>query len=246
MGKPMNYGQAATSYARHRWAVPWKLEPLLKLARSLVEGATILDAGCGTGDYLVALHDAQPLHRYHGFDISPEMLSVARSRCPWAILEIADAELGFPAGSSDIDLVYTVDVLHHIERYDRFLGESARVLRATGHLIVITDSDEDICARTLAELFPTTVALNRQRYPSVEGLLDSAASCGFRFVSRTTACGHIELDDRFMHALAAKALSELRLISDDEHELGMARAETLRALGGKWLSQTTVLEWTRS
>jgi SAM-dependent methyltransferase len=246
VGEPMNYGQAAPSYASHRWTVSWKLDPLLRAARSLVDVAAILDVGCGTGDYLEAVHQAQPVHRYHGFDISPEMLSIARSRCPWAVLEVANAELGFPVGSAEVDLVYAVDVLHHIQDYDRFFEESARVLRAARRLLVITDSEEDIRARTLAQLFPTTVALNLQRYPSLEELLEWAARRGFGLVSRTTARGHIDLDDRFMQALAAKALSELRLIPDDEHRRGMGRAEALRALGGRWLSQTTVLEWTQS
>ena len=61
---------------------------------------------------------------------------------------------------------------------------------------------------------------------------------------RRSIRGYIDLDDRFMRALAAKALSELRLIPETEHELGMKRAKAVRALGGKWLSQTTVLEWT--
>ena len=246
MGEPMNYGQAAASYAGHRWALPWKLEPLLMAARALGDGASVLDVGCGTGDYLVALHAAEPRHQYYGFDLSPEMVSLARSRCPWAVLEVADAEITFPAGSADIDLVYTVDVLHHIRHYDHFFGESARVLHGNGRLIMITDSDEDIRTRTLAELFPTTVALNRHRYPAIEELLKLAARSGFRLVSRTTARGYIELDERFMQALAAKALSELRLISNHEHEVGMARAEALRARGGKWLSRTTVLECARS
>lgn len=246
MGRPMSYGPTAPHYARHRWAVPWKLEPLLRAVRSLGDVADILDVGCGTGDYLGALHRAQPQHRYHGFDISPEMLFIARSRCPWATLRTADAELGFPVGSGEVALTYALDVLHHIQDYDRFFDESARVLRSSGRLVVITDSEEDIRARTLAQLFPTTVPLNLQRYPSVVELQSNAVQRGFRFVSQATARGHIDLDDRFMRTLATKALSELRLIPDAEHGDGMARALALRAVGGKWLSQTTVLEWTRS
>lgn len=245
MGKPMNYGRVATSYGSHRWALSWKLDPLLSVVRSLNDGAAILDAGCGTGDYLVALHNECSMRRYRGFDVSPEMLSVAGSRCPWANLQVADADLGFPAEMTSIDFLYAVDVLHHIQHYKSFFDESARVLQTGGALIVITDSDADIRARTLAAMFPETVELNRLRYPPIEGLLETASRSGLRLLSRQTVAGHIELDARFMQTLASKALSELRLISDDEHERGMARAGELRSRGGMWLSQTTVLSWAR-
>jgi len=84
MGKPMNYGKAAPSYAVHRWALPWKLGPLIAAAGTMPDGAILFEVGCGTGDYLAALHEAHPRYHYRGFDISPDMLSVARSRCPWA------------------------------------------------------------------------------------------------------------------------------------------------------------------
>lgn len=246
MGEPMNYGPAAPSYAIQRWAVPWKLEPLVRAAVSLVSDSAILEVGCGTGDYLEALHRDKPRPRYHGLDISPEMLSVARARCPWAVLAVANADTGFPVVSVQFALVYAVDVLHHLKDYNRFFSESARVLQTTGRLVVITDSEEDIRARTLAQLFPATVPLNLRRYPKIERLLEGAADHGFRLISRATACGCIDLDDRFMRTLATKAISELRLISDTEHQRGMARAETLRTRGETWLSQTTVLEWTQS
>jgi len=245
MGKPMDYGSAAPYYAIHRWALPWKLDPLVAAAGARPEGAVILEIGCGTGDYLAALHEVHPKHRYHGFDISPEMLLVARARCPWAELQLANAEAGFPADDADVDLVYAVDVLHHLENYDRFFAESARVLRRDGHLVAITDAAEDLRDRTLAQLFPTTVAVNMERYPSVDGLVDLAARLGLRLVSRTTARGHIEMDERIMGTLAARSISELRLIPDDEYREGVARAEKLRAAGETWLSQTTVLDWTQ-
>ena len=241
----MNYGPVATTYAAHRWALEWKLAPLLEVVATLPEGAGILDVGCGTGDYLHALHEHAPRHGFSGFDISPQMLAEGRARCPWATLEVGSATEHFPADSGEIALVYAVDVLHHIEDYSRFFEECARVLGNHGRLIVITDSEQDIRARSMAELFPTTVPVNLARYPAIDSLVNIAAALGFELVSRQTVRGHIELDDRFMHALAHRALSELRLISAEEHAQGMARAEASRARAGRWLSQTTAVAWDR-
>ena len=244
MGTPMDYGVVAPTNADHRWALPWKLQPLLDAVGQLVDHSGILEVGCGTGDYLHALHDRAPHHRYRGFDISPDMLAQARSRCPWAALAIGNADVSFPADSDELGLVYAVDVLHHLQDYDRFSGESVRVLRNGARLVVITDSEDDIPRRSLAELFPATVPVNLGRYPAIEDLLDCAAAHGFHFAARRSVRGYMDLDDRFMSALAAKALSELRLIPDSEYQRGMRRAEESRALGGRWLSQTTVVEWT--
>jgi predicted TPR repeat methyltransferase len=95
MGKPMDYGSTAPAYAAHRWALPWKLQPLLDAITCLSDDSAVLEVGCGTGDYLRALYDAAPHHHYHGFDISPEMLTQAHSRCPWASLAVANADVCF-------------------------------------------------------------------------------------------------------------------------------------------------------
>ena len=180
---------------------------------------------------------------YRGFDVSREMLDAARSRCAWATLEIADADAAFPCSDSSVSLVYAVDVLHHLDSPDVFFNESCRVLRQGGSLVAITDSEADIQARSLATLFPETVSLNLARYPAIDRLGRLARAAGLVAVSQQTARGHIPLDDRFLETLERKAISELRLISDSEHALGMDRVRDLARQGGAWLSQTTVLEW---
>ena len=242
-GKPTDYDVAAPSYSRHRWAVSWKLDPLLDAVGRNAPGSVVLDAGCGTGDYLHALHERHPEMRYCGFDASVEMLGVARSRCPWAVLEIADADAGFPHTDGSVEVICVVDVLHHLQEHGLFFREAARVLRQGGRLVAITDSEADIRARSLAALFPETVAINLNRYPPIERLVACARSAGLRPISQQTVHGDIPLDGRFLETLRSRALSELRLISTTEHERGMVRAEELARKGGAWLSRTTALEW---
>lgn len=241
MGKPMNYAGVAATYANQRWALHWKLQPLLDAVDHVSSPSVIVDIGCGTGDYLLALYQRHPKHRYWGLDISPEMLKQARSRCPWATLEVANADNHLPGDAGSVDLVYSLDVLHHLKDYRRFFTECARLLRAGRTLIAITDSEKDIHGRTLAEFFPETVPINLNRYPRIAELEAFAVEAGLQLVSRQTARGYIDLDDRFIQTLAEKALSELRLIPDEFHEVGMERARAAR--GGRWLSQSTVMVW---
>ena len=50
----------------------------------LPEGAAVLDAGCGLGDGLKALHRAYPHAHCHGTEWSWPLALACRLRCPWA------------------------------------------------------------------------------------------------------------------------------------------------------------------
>lgn len=74
--------------------------------------ASVLDVGCGTGNYLLALDQLVGCTCW-GIDPSEAMLTEARNRLPKARLSRATAEdTGLPAGH--FDLVFAVDVVHHI------------------------------------------------------------------------------------------------------------------------------------
>jgi SAM-dependent methyltransferase len=246
VGRPMDYASVAATYAKRRWPLSWKLTPLLDAISHLEGSSEVVDVGCGTGDYLLALHEKYPRHRYRGVDISPEMLGRARDRCPWARLDIGNADQDLLGEAGVAAVVFCIDVLHHLQDYRRFFTECARILRVEGILIVITDLDGDIHARTLGKLFPETIAINLQRYPRIHELLECSAHSDLDLVSQETVSGLLDFDDRVMSMLADRSLSELRLISDQAHRQGMRRARMAQLNGNKWLSQTTVLEWRRT
>jgi ubiquinone/menaquinone biosynthesis C-methylase UbiE len=243
MGQPMKYDAVATVYAETRWALAWLIEPMRRVASSLPTNATVLDIGCGTGDYLAALTDEYPFLQYRGFDTSAEMITIAKRRCPLAALVVADAEAGFPCCDSVIDLMFCINVLHHLSGYERFFIEAHRGLRSRGKLFLFTDSREDITSRSLAQFFPETVSINLLRYPLIEDLIRMAEASGLSLLCQARAAGYLPLDDRLMDLLRRRGISELRLLPDDVHTNGIQRAEEARTRGEKWLSQTTVLEF---
>jgi len=52
--------------------------------------ALILDAGCGLGDGLIALHRAYPQARLHGLELSWPLRFLSAMRCPWARVRQGD------------------------------------------------------------------------------------------------------------------------------------------------------------
>jgi len=84
---------------------PTPPDALLELPRHapLADGAQVLDAGCGAGHGLQALHAAYPQAALHGLEWSWPLRVVSGLRCPWAKVQRGDIWL---ADWSGYDMVY--------------------------------------------------------------------------------------------------------------------------------------------
>jgi ubiquinone/menaquinone biosynthesis C-methylase UbiE len=96
-------------------------------------GERILDAGCGNGRNLAAMiaSGARP----SGWDLSPEMLAVARRRFPEVPLYEGDLQLPGPFGDGEFDAVLCALVAEHLPDPLAALHELLRVLRPGGRLV---------------------------------------------------------------------------------------------------------------
>ena len=248
-GRPLNmthihsaadYDHAAQIYAQRRWPVPSKVAALSQALRGHEYGRAI-EVGCGTGDYSAALAAKFPTVAFFGFDISFRMLRLAVARGARARVLAACAEETWPFSSHTSDFVFSVDVMQHLNDFPSFFREAGRVLCRGGTLALVTDSEEDIRSRSLGKLFPETLPINFARYPKLERLEQIAAETSMELVSQQNCSGYIDFDWQFIAALQEKALSELRLISPEAHQAGMARVVTAQTREEKWLSRTTML-----
>lgn len=98
---------------------------------------TVLDAGCGTGDYLAAVIDALPTARGLGLDSSTYALRAAAKAHPRAAAIACDLFGPVPVASASVDLVLDVFA-------PRNPAEFHRVLRPDGTLVVTRPTDRHL------------------------------------------------------------------------------------------------------
>ena len=187
------YQAIAPEYARHRRPHPEVLRSLISAA-TLGPNSSVLELGCGTANYLLALKN-QTGCACCGIDPSEAMLAEARKHLPRATFLCAPAEhAGFP--DNQFDLVFAVDVVHHLVDRPRVFRKCQRILRGGGRLCIATDSPAIIRRREpLAIYFPETVPVDLARYPSPETLKTELQDVGFAELAEVEVEFRSELDD---------------------------------------------------
>jgi SAM-dependent methyltransferase len=218
----LDYNSLAQEYARHRQILPEVLQNLVE-AGGLGPASNVLDVGCGTGNYTAALEETIHCSCW-GLDPSEQMLTKARERAPSAYFQAGRAEqLDFSAES--FDLVFSVDVIHHVNDRPAFFREAYRVLKKGGQVCTVTDSEDIIRRRRpLSNYFPETVEVELQRYPRILDLRTMMISAGFSDLREVVAEREYLLRD--IQKYRDKAFSSLHLITPDAFERGIQRLES--------------------
>jgi ubiquinone/menaquinone biosynthesis C-methylase UbiE len=101
----------------------------------------VLEVGCGTG--IISLGIAPFVKSVVATDISPEMISVAKSKAeslPITNVEfrVCDGYL-LPYDSQAFDVVLLFNVLHFVKEPTALLHEAHRLLKPSGYLVSATD-----------------------------------------------------------------------------------------------------------
>jgi ubiquinone/menaquinone biosynthesis C-methylase UbiE len=233
---PLDYDQLAAEYARHRQVHPAVLQALCEAAH---EDHSVLEVGCGTGNYILALH-AQVGCACWGIDPSTEMLTRARKRAMDVRFSPGSAET-LDSPDASFDLVYSVDVIHHVQNHLAYIQEAYRVLGTGGRICTVTDSAWVIRHREpLATYFPETVQAELDRYPRIAHLHALYQQAGFGGIDERTVEFRTPLTD--IQAYRDKAYSSLHLIPEDAFQRGIAQME--RDLGNgqiPYVSRYTLL-----
>jgi ubiquinone/menaquinone biosynthesis C-methylase UbiE len=217
--QPLDYDQLAAEYARHRQVHPGVLQALCQAAH---EDHNVLEVGCGTGNYILALHEQVGCTCW-GIDPSAEMLARARERAPTVRFSPGSAER-LDAPNDSLDLVYSVDVIHHVQDRLAYFRQAYRVLTPGGQICTATDSEWIIRHRTpLATCWPETVQIELSRYPRIAQLRALYQQSGLSGISERTVEFRYPLTD--IQAYRDKAFSSLHLIPEDAFQRGLARME---------------------
>ena len=102
-----------------------------------VDGMTVLDAACGSGITTEQLARSGA-KKVYAFDITPEMLALARKRCAGLDVDFREADLAKPltllAGAS-VDRILCTLALDHLETLGTVFAEFHRVARPGGRSV---------------------------------------------------------------------------------------------------------------
>lgn len=223
----VNYEQGADSYAAHRQVHPGVLRELSRTGE-LDSGCSLLEVGCGTGNYARALTSQVGCVSF-GLDPAPAMLAHARARGEDVAWVLGRAErLAF--ANDAFDLIFSVDVIHHLSDKAASYREVSRALRPGGRVCTVTDSEEIIRHREiLAGYFPETVEPELARYPRITQLEAWMTAAGMERLGTVTVTAPYKVTNA--QPFRDKAFSALHLISEAAWQDGLERLEADLARG---------------
>jgi len=204
-------------YAKNRRLNPEVLKELLSTG-SLGAGSQVLEVGCGSANYITAIKSMVGCACW-GFDRSAGMLSNAKKQAEGIHLQMGNAEaLGLQ--DSFFDMVFSVDVIHHVQNQPAYYREAYRVLKPGGKICTVTDSAWMIQNRQpLATYFPEMVAPEQARYPRIAYLHEIMQKIGFTEINEKMVEFHYELNDLWPYE--DKVFSSLHLISEVAFQRGL-------------------------
>lgn len=139
-------------------------------AANLSAGATILDAGCGTGGLILRARAWPVTARWSGIDFMPLACELAQRRCGPSV-DIRQASITeLPFEDAAFDAVISADVICQIDNPEVAMAEFNRVLRPGGLLII------NVPAYMWMWSYHDETVQTKHRYtrPEIAGLMNDA------------------------------------------------------------------------
>ncbi len=188
-----------------------------------IQGSNFLDAGCGTGNDLLQIYERTGWKGF-GCDASTDMLAVAQSRGCAQELKATDLDSRFPLERM-FDVIYSMDVIHHLRTPQIFIQNSFHHLQHGGYLLIGTESWYDLRNKLLTRYFPAILEKDLQRYHPIGSLIEMLIEAKFHIISvehiEEVAPMTIEVVDQIRN----RAFSTLKLLDEEEFRKGLTLLE---------------------
>jgi SAM-dependent methyltransferase len=153
---PETYRQSYYEHDHKRWFENPNIKLFDRILREIPPGASVLDVGCGRGDFLRHAAAERPDLNLTGIDLSPNGSSDRIRFIQGDILQLASAGETF-------DVVASLAVIEHIDDVQAFVSRNCSLLKSAGKLIVMTINDGSLLYRAgrLGRSFGVPLAYNR-------------------------------------------------------------------------------------
>jgi cyclopropane fatty-acyl-phospholipid synthase-like methyltransferase len=175
----------------------WKADHVARLLNDHgIRPSSVCDIGCGTGGVLASLHGKLDASSMVGWEISTDVVEIARSLHPE--IEVRSDDL-FQT-SEHFDIVLALDVFEHVEHYLGFL----RSLTRHGQYFIF-HIPLDLSAQTVTRVVPILEArerLGHMHYFSKETALATLKTAGYLIEDAKFTRGGLELIRRRRTRLA--------------------------------------------
>jgi ubiquinone/menaquinone biosynthesis C-methylase UbiE len=203
-------------------------------AELALDGKTILDFGCGTGNFAYAIKKLTTAEIY-GVEPSDGMREKALEKG----LDVRRGDhSGIPFNNGLFDFIYMTDVIHHVPDLKMMFAEFNRVLKPGGLVCILTESHRQLETRFWARYFPATVDVEKKRYPGCMGEQDAkrptspdipdivnvAEVVGLDEykVIITDTDSELTISEDFVKLVENKGYSMFRLIEEADYQAGLA------------------------
>ncbi|MCC6939321.1 MAG: methyltransferase domain-containing protein [Flavobacteriales bacterium] len=191
-----SYDTIGKGYDHTRRADPFltgRIHALLELP----EGAHVLDIGCGTGNYTIALH-AQGL-RLTGVDPADRMLAEARAKAEGIGWVHGKAE-ALPFHDAYFDGAVATLTTHHWADMTQGLREAHRVLKPGAPIIILTSTPEQMRRYWLCHYFPSIMARSCTVMPDARTTDAALTTAGFTDIAHEPYSVRPDLQDLFLYS----------------------------------------------
>ncbi len=131
-------GEAFDSYTTASDSFADNIErPAIQQLIGNIDGARLLDLGCGSGTYSVSF--AEQGSHVVALDLSATMISLAQDKARTLGIEadfrVADIREPLPFEDAQFDIVFTATALHYVDDIVAFMKEAARVMKPGARLV---------------------------------------------------------------------------------------------------------------
>jgi SAM-dependent methyltransferase len=166
-------------------------------------------------------------YQVYGVEPSEGMIDKARQKNSQVIFKQAAAD-DIPFETDLFDFVYMTDVIHHIPDIRKMFAEIRRILKPQGKVCIGTQSHKQIEARPIAQFFPGTVRVDKERYPDIDQVIAAAQFGGLVYLKQEILFERetVELGAGFLELVRKKGYSMLHLLPEQEYRTGLAKLDT--------------------